>query len=160
MPEPDLWLLFAPLKRDATDHVVQKATELGASELFPTLTERSQTDRVNLGRLRAIAMEAAEQCERLTMPVIHPPQRLADRLKDWRHRKLVVALERSRAPPPPALAGPGALLVGPEGGFSPAEAAWLDTLAFVTPACLGPLVLRADTAAIVGLALLGRAGCG
>ena len=159
-PEPDLWLLFAPLKRDATDLVVQKATELGASRLLPVLTERTQTARMNHDRLQAIATEAAEQCERLTVPAIDPPLRLTDRLKDWHERPVIVAMERIAAPRPPALTGPRALLVGPEGGFSSAELAWLNSLPFVVPASLGPLVLRADTAAIAGLALLGRAGCG
>ncbi len=159
-PEPDLWLLFAPLKRDATDMVVQKATELGASRLLPVLTERTQTARLNLDRLRAIATEAAEQCERLTVPAIDPPMRLMDCLMDWRERPVIVAMERITAPEPPPLTEPAALLVGPEGGFSPAELAWLNSLPFVVPASLGPLVLRAETAAIVGLALLGRTGCG
>ena len=67
-PEPDLWLAFALLKRDATDLVVQKATELGVAALLPVLTERSNTHRMNADRLTAIAIEAAEQCERLTVP--------------------------------------------------------------------------------------------
>lgn len=158
--EPDLWLLFAPVKRDATDMMAQKATELGVSALMPVLTERTQSARVNLDRLRAIAMEAAEQCERLTVPVVHAPQRLVDRLDQWSDRKLVVAMERSAAPPPPALDVACALLVGPEGGFSASELGWLRSLPFVVPASLGPRVLRAETAAIAGLALLGRVGCG
>jgi 16S rRNA (uracil1498-N3)-methyltransferase len=153
--EPDLWLLFAPLKRDATDIVVQKATEMGVSALLPVLVERGNTLRVNESRLRAIATEAAEQCERLTLPRIAPPCRLADVLAGWpAGRTLVAALERRVAPGVQPASGPAALLVGPEGGFTDAE---LDAIArhpFVVPASLGPRILRAETAAIAGLALL------
>src|SRR5665213_3904541 len=82
-PEPDLWLAFAPLKRDATDLVVQKATELGATGLIPVITARGNTTRLNYLRLAAIAAEAAEQCERLTVPRIHPAVALADLLAAW-----------------------------------------------------------------------------
>ena len=154
-PEPDIWLLFAPLKRDATDLVVQKATELGVAALKPVLTERAISARLNLDRLAAIATEAAEQSERLAVPRIDQPLRLADVLATWpTERLLVVAIERAGAPAVPTVQGPAALLVGPEGGFAPAE---LDALArqpLVHPATLGPRILRAETAAIVGLALL------
>ena len=159
--EADLWLVFAPLKRDATDMLVQKATELGASALLPMLTERTNTERINPVRLAAIAMEAAEQSERLTIPALYPPRRLAELLADWpADRKLVAAIERADAPPPPRGLRRAALLIGPEGGFSPAEIALLTGRAFVVPASLGPRVLRAETAAIVGLALLLAPGCG
>jgi len=154
-PEPDLWLLFAPLKRDATDLVVEKATELGASALLPVFTARTNTARLNLDRLRGIATEAAEQCERLTVPRMADPQRLADLLAAWpAGRRLVVALERAEGPPPRGCDSPTALLVGPEGGFTPTEAEMLRRLSFVVPASLGPRILRAETAAIAGLALL------
>ncbi len=160
-PEPDLWLVFAPLKRDPTDMLVQKATELGASALLPVLTERTNTERVNLARLAAIAMEAAEQSERLTIPALQPPRRLPDVLADWPvGRPLVAAIERSDAPPPPRGLGKAALLIGPEGGFSPAEIALLRSRPFLVPASLGPRVLRAETAAIAGLALLLAPACG
>ncbi len=153
--EPDLWLLFCPLKRDATDLVVEKATELGAAALLPVFSERTNTARLNETRLLAIATEAAEQCERLTVPRIVPPRRLADTLASWpAGRKLVVAMERRLAPPVPTTAGPAALLVGPEGGFTAAELDALASYPFVIPACLGARILRAETAAIVGLALL------
>jgi 16S rRNA (uracil1498-N3)-methyltransferase len=154
-PEPDLWLLFAPLKRDATDLVVQKATELGAAVLKPVLTMRGNTLRLNMLRLAAIAAEAAEQCERLTVPRIDPPAALADLLASWpKLRPLIVAVERADAPPIYPVRGPAALLVGPEGGFVPAELDALRRHPFVHPATLGPRILRAETAAIVGLALL------
>ncbi len=151
--EPDLWLAFAPLKRDTTEFTVQKATELGASALLPVHTERSNAGRLNLDRLRAIAIEAAEQCERLTIPEIRPTVRLAELLDAWpASRRLAVAVERS-APgrfPPQA----GALLVGPEGGFAKHELDVMLGSSFICPVSLGPRILRAETAAIVGLALL------
>jgi 16S rRNA (uracil1498-N3)-methyltransferase len=154
-PEPDRWLVFALLKRDATDLVVQKATELGVSELHPVITEHGNTHRMNLQRLTSIAVEAAEQCERLTIPRLHAPRPLAAVLSDWpAERRLFAAIERIDAPPPTPVAGPSALLVGPEGGFSPAELDALRAHPFVTPVSLGPRTLRADTASIAGLALL------
>ena len=154
-PEPDLWLVFAPLKRDATDLVVEKATELGASAILPVFTERTNTARLNLDRLRAIATEAAEQCERLTLPRMADPQRLMDLLAAWpTDRALHAALERAEAPPPRGTDSPAALLIGPEGGFTPTEATMLRRLPFVRPISLGPRILRAETAAIAGLALL------
>jgi len=154
-PEPDIWLLFAPLKRNATDLVVEKATELGISRLVPVLTERTNTGRLNPERLTAIATEAAEQCERLTVPTIDLPQKLASVLAEWpAGRKLVAALERADAPKLRPGRGPAALLVGPEGGFTPAELDGLRLHPLVVAASLGPRILRAETAAIVGLALL------
>ena len=152
-PEPDLMLGFALLKREATDWLVEKATELGASVLQPLITERTQSDRVNLARLAAIATEAAEQCERLTVPVLHEPLKLPAFLAAWPpERKLAVAMERVATPGVRHAAS--GLLVGPEGGFTPAELDGLRRLAFVVPVSLGPRILRAETAALAGLALL------
>lgn len=160
-PEPDLWLVFALLKRDMTDLVVQKATELGAAALLPAFTERTNVARVNEARLRAIAIEAAEQSERLTVPVLHPPRKFADILAGWpTERPLFAALERDAAPRLSPAGGPAALLVGPEGGFGPHDRTSLARAPFVRPVSLGPRVLRAETAAIVGLALLQAATCG
>jgi 16S rRNA (uracil1498-N3)-methyltransferase len=161
--EPELWLAFAPLKRDATDLVAQKATELGATRLLPVLTARTNAARVNTARLLAIATEAAEQCERLALPDIAEPVPLAELLAGWPGRSdppppLFAAAERAAAPHLAMVGGregaAAALLVGPEGGFTPGE---LDALAardFVRIVSLGPRILRAETAAIVGLALL------
>ena len=166
-PEVGPTLLFAPLKRDATDLVVRMATELGVAALQPVTTERTNAARINAGRWIAIATEAAEQCERLSVPVIAEPVRLPDLLGAWEPgRPLLVALERAtpedaagslaawraRTPGPPGLQ-PG-LLVGPEGGFSPAERVLLRGRPFVVAATLGPLILRAETAALAGLASL------
>lgn len=154
-PEPDLWLLFAPLKRDATDFVVEKATELGVAVLQPVLTQRTNTARLNLDRLRAIATEAAEQCERLTVPRMADPLALPHLLAAWPSgRKLLAAIERQPAPPPRPPAGPAALLVGPEGGFAPAEVELLRRHTDLDAISLGPRILRAETAVIAGLALL------
>ncbi len=93
--EPDLWLVFAVLKRDATDLLVRQATELGVAALHPIFTERTNAARVNLARLAAIATEAAEQSERLTVPTVHPPRRLSDLLATWpAERTLFAAFER------------------------------------------------------------------
>jgi len=161
-PEPDLWLVFALLKRDATDLVVQKATELGVSALHPVLTERTNTARTNLDRLAAIAIEAAEQSERLTVPVIHPPRPLADLLATWRPgRPLFAAVERAvEAPPLRPTSQPAALLVGPEGGFTPDELEAMARHPFVTRVSLGSRILRAETACVAGLALLQAPLCG
>ena len=159
--DPAPWLLFALLKRDATDLVVRQAVELGASRLLPVITERTNAARVNEDRLRAIAIEAAEQSERLTVPPIDPPGRLETVLAAWpATRRLFVALERSAAGYPPPGPGHAALLIGPEGGFSPAERELLMRQTFATPISLGPNVLRAETAATAGQSLLLGMGWG
>jgi len=158
--EADLWLAFALLKRDATDLVVQKATELGVSVLLPVITERSNTHRVNPSRLASIAIEAAEQSERLTVPRIDPPRPLADLLAGWpADRRLILAAERIDAPRITPLRGKAALLVGPEGGFAPMELDAMRRHPFVTAVSLGPRILRAETACIAGLALLQATDC-
>jgi 16S rRNA (uracil1498-N3)-methyltransferase len=151
--EPDLWLAFAPLKRDATALVIEKATELGVSAILPVITARSQTSRINRERLSLIAQEAAEQSERLTVPVIDEPTTLEDLLRRWPvGRRLAVAAERRAAVSlhPPI----GGLLIGPEGGFIGAELDGLARYPFVTLISLGERILRAETAAIAGLARL------
>jgi 16S rRNA (uracil1498-N3)-methyltransferase len=159
--DADLWLMFAVLKRDTTDLVVQKATELGVSALLPVFTERTNAGRVNLDRLRAIATEAAEQSERLTVPAFRPARQLHDGLAEWpADRALFVALERTDAQPLMPASGPAGLLIGPEGGFGPRDHTILDRCRFVRPVSLGPRILRAETAAIVGLALLQAPGRG
>jgi 16S rRNA (uracil1498-N3)-methyltransferase len=160
-PEAGPWLVFALLKRDATDLMVRQAVELGVSRLLPVITERTNAARVNGNRLRAIAIEAAEQSERLTVPVIDPPRSLTAVLADWpAKRRLFAAFERSWSGAAQAATdvGDAALFVGPEGGFTPAEHEKLRRHDFVTPISLGPFVLRAETAAAAGLAQLLRMG--
>lgn len=158
--EPDVWLLFAPVKRGPLDILVQKAVELGASMLRPVLTRYTDVSRVNTDRLRANVVEAAEQCGRLSLPEIAPPRPLPELLAIWRaERRLIVCAESGPAPPlltvlTAARSRPAgwALLTGPEGGFAPEELDALRKLPFVTAVSLGPRVLRAETAALAALA--------
>ena len=158
--EGDLWLAFAPIKRQAFDLVAQKASELGVSCLIPVLTERCQATRVNTDRLRAIAIEAAEQSERLSVPKVTDPFPFARFLAEWPRTRVLLAGDetghgRPLAEVAPPLAGRSlGILIGPEGGFAPAELDALGAEAFVSKIDLGPRVLRADTAAIAALAIL------
>jgi 16S rRNA (uracil1498-N3)-methyltransferase len=158
-PEPDLWLLFAPIKRGRIDWLVEKATELGASALLPVWTTRTQAERLNLERLRAHAIEAAEQSERLSVPELRSPEALGRALAAWpAERRLIVCDESGAGEPIGAaaarlLVGPIALLVGPEGGFDQTELDALGKLSFVSRVGLGPRVLRAETAALAALAV-------
>ncbi len=153
--EPDCWLCFALLKRQKIDMVVEKATELGVSVIQPVITARTQGDHVNLDRLRAIAVEAAEQCERLAVPEIRAPVKLPQLIAAWPEgRALYMADERRTAKIPRYTAAPCALLVGPEGGFTGEEVEGIGAHPLVTRVSLGGRILRAETAAIAGLALL------
>jgi 16S rRNA (uracil1498-N3)-methyltransferase len=158
-PEPDLWLVFAPIKRARLDWLVEKATELGTSALLPVWTARTQVERINLERLRAHAIEAAEQSERLSVPELRPPDTLERLLADWPlHRRLIVGDESGAGEPVNDVftrlsPGPAALLVGPEGGFDQTELDAFGKLSFVTRVGLGPRVLRAETAALAALAV-------
>ncbi len=150
-----LTLVFAPLKRDTTNLVIEKATELGVTRIQPVFTERSNTLRLNLDRFSAIAREASEQCERLSVPEICPAMPLYTLLEAWNPvEKLHAAIERSGAHSPAPSSNGTALLVGPEGGFSPTELDVMRRTPFVEAVGLGPRILRAETACIVGLALL------
>jgi 16S rRNA (uracil1498-N3)-methyltransferase len=157
-PEPDLRLMVAVLKRDALDWVVEKATELGVAAIHPVITRRTVIDRVNLDRLAAIARGAAEQCERLSIPAIHPAVPLHAALDGWDGAPLLVAAERRGALPighaTHGLRLPCGWLVGPEGGFEGGELDDATRRAFVTAVALGPRILRAETAAVAGLAVL------
>ncbi len=164
---PDLHLLFAPLKHARLDYMVQKAVEMGVSELRPVLTRHTQVSRVNLDRMRANVIEAAEQCGILAFAGIRAPLPLESALAEWDDRRLIfcdedaegdplTALGRLASESPGPLAPPGrlALLIGPEGGFAEDERARLRALPFVTAISLGPRILRADTAAVAALALV------
>jgi len=158
----DLWLVFAPVKRSRIDYVAAKATELGVSALVPVFTENTAVGRVNAERLRANAIEAAEQCGRLTVPRVDEPVALAALLRDWPSGRRLLACDESGAGAPIADVlesvrgadpAPGwAILVGPEGGFTRAELDLIAETTIVTRAGLGPRILRADTAAVAALA--------
>ncbi len=156
---PDLWLVFAPVKRGRIDWLVEKATELGVARLLPVITRRTIVDRLNLERLRAHMIEAAEQCERTALPELAEPQKLDAILKTWpRDRSLWFADEAGGEPFAPA-PGPAAILIGPEGGFTDEERAAIRALPQARPVSLGPRILRADTAALAAISLwMGAAG--
>ena len=155
--EPDLWLLFAPIKRVRLDWLVERATELGASALLPVWTRHTQIERLNLDRLRAHAIAAAEQSERLSVPDLRSPRALAAVLAEWPAERRLFVCDETGAGEPVGIAaarlgpGPTALLTGPEGGFDETELDRLGKLFFVTRVGLGPRVLRADTAAVAAL---------
>ena len=156
----DVWLVFAPIRRVRLDWLVEKATELGVAALLPVWTARTQPERVNLERLRALAIAAAEQSERLSVPEIRPTAPLDRVLAAWPGERRLVLCDESGAGMPitKALASfptgaPAALLVGPEGGFTESELDGLGKLPIVTRVGLGPLVLRAETAALAALAV-------
>lgn len=157
-PEPGPALLVAALKREAMDWLAEKATELGVQRILPVLTRRSAVERANAARLAAIARGAAAQCERLSVPAIAEAAPLHRVLDAWDGAPLILAQERGAAPAlrraVAGLSSAPALLVGPEGGFEPAELDDLRRRAFVVPASLGPRILRAETAAVAGLAAL------
>lgn len=161
---PDLWLAFAPIKRVRIDLIAEKATELGASALWPVFTANTQVSRVNTERLHAHAVEAAEQCHCLAVPEIREPAKLMDMLSRWPKGRRLLLCDESGASPPVLEAlgaiheagngagpGPWAVLIGPEGGFTRLELDALRNLPFVTAAGLGPRLLRADTAAVSAL---------
>jgi 16S rRNA (uracil1498-N3)-methyltransferase len=156
---PDLHYLFAPLKHARLDYMVQKAVEMGAGRLRPVITRHTQATRVNLDRMEANAIEAAEQCGILTLPAIDPPQKLDAVLAGWDPARPLIFGDESApvASPSAALArlprGPAAVLIGPEGGFAAEEREDLLSRPYVTALSLGPRILRADTAAIAALAL-------
>lgn len=157
---PDLHYLFAPIKRARLDYMVQKATELGVSRLLPVITRRTVAERVNLDRMRANVIEAAEQCGILRLPDVGAPVALKQALGEWDDaRRLIFCDEEAPTADPIATLrqlepGPLAVLLGPEGGFDPAERAALIASSATVRIALGPRIMRADTAAVAALALI------
>jgi len=180
---PDVWLLFAPLKKARTDFIVEKAVELGAARICPVQTQFTNAERVRQDRLQAHAVEAAEQCGGTFVPPVEELQRLDRVLADWPADRLLMFCDESLAARSSVLSslltdggegagrvddagkveegrkdrgdtpGPWAILIGPEGGFSEAERAHLSDLPFTRAVSLGPRILRADTAAVAALTL-------
>ena len=161
---PDLVLCFAPLKKDAIDFLVEKATELGVAAFQPVVTRRTVASRLNLDRLRANAIEAAEQTERLTVPEVRAPITFDALISSWAPARHIILCAEAGPALPIADAlkaltlhvsrpNAWAIFCGPEGGFHVSELDRLRTLPFVTPVGLGPRILRADTAALTALSV-------
>lgn len=154
---PDLWLCAAPLKKGRIDWLAEKACELGVARLVPTLTRRAMVDRLNLDRLRAHMIEAAEQCGRTALPELAGPVKLPALLRDWpAERKLFFADEAGGEPVADAMrarSGSAAVLIGPEGGFDDAEREAIRAVPEAVGVSLGPRILRADTAAAAAVSV-------
>ena len=156
---PDIDYLFAPLKHQRLDYLVQKATELGARRLRPIITARTIAERVNLDRMRSNVIEAAEQCELVFVPEVLDPMTLNATLREWDSKRALIYCDEEAVQSDPMLAlaklkPPAAILVGPEGGFTAEERTMLKALPYVTAVSLGPRIMRADTAAVAILALV------
>ncbi len=155
-PVPDFWLCAAPIKKGRIDLVAEKACELGVARLCPVLTSRAVVDKLNLDRLAAHMVEAAEQCGRTALPALDEMVRLPELLRDWpAGRALFFADELGGAPMAGAFAahpGPAALLIGPEGGFTTQEREAIRAHPATVAIALGPRILRAETAAIAATA--------
>jgi 16S rRNA (uracil1498-N3)-methyltransferase len=152
---PDLWLLFAPIKKARTDFIVEKAVEMGAARILPVQT-RFTNEKVREDKLRAHAIEAAEQCEATYVPTVDDLQPLGKLLANWDTSRRILWADEGllgRSALLNAAPGPWAILIGPEGGFSPEERSTLQALPFVTPVSLGPRILRADTAVVAALTI-------
>lgn len=154
-PPPDLWFLFAPIRKERTAFIVEKAVEMGAARVMPVQTDFTQSaNRVRQDKLQAHAVEAAEQCGGTFVPPVDDLRKLDRVLADWpQDRQLMFCDEVLIGDPVtlPQISGPWAILIGPEGGFSPAERDRLRSLPFAHPVSLGPRILRADTAAVAAL---------
>ncbi len=150
---PDCWLAFAPVKRAQTDWLVEKATELGIAWLLPGATQRTIVERVKLERLEAIAIEAAEQCNRTSVPVIGLPQPLPEFLKGRDPARTLFFADESGGEPAASAfrPGPAAILTGPEGGFTDEERAMIRAAPNSMAISLGPRILRAETAALAAV---------
>jgi 16S rRNA (uracil1498-N3)-methyltransferase len=160
---PDTHYLFAPLKRARLDYMVQKAVELGVRRLSPILTRHTIAERVNGERLRANAIEAAEQCGILRIPQIDEPVKLERALAAWDPLRQLIFCDETAAVRDPIAAllplrgQPVAVLIGPEGGFDATERSLLRTQPYTHALSLGPRIMRADTAAVAALALINAA---
>ncbi|WP_323767815.1 16S rRNA (uracil(1498)-N(3))-methyltransferase [Marinovum sp.] len=160
---PDLWLVFAPVKKAQTQFIVEKAVEMGVAHLQPVLTEFTNSERLRVDKARLHAIEAAEQCGATYVPEVAEPQKLSRLLDQWPAERRLLFCDEAQAGGSSALAGllalrdraagPWAILIGPEGGFSEPERARLQGFDFTHPVALGPRILRAETAAVAALTL-------
>lgn len=157
----DIWVMFAPVKKTPNEYIIQKATELGVSKILPILTERTITQKLNLNRLNDIAIEAAEQSERITIPEILPPKKIIKVIQDWDDKRKILfcdetirhQVENNSSNDKLSPYSSGAILIGPEGGFSSDEIKYIRQKNFVIPINLGPRILRSDTAVITALTI-------
>ena len=151
---PDLWLAFAPVKKGRVDWLVEKAVELGVARLLPVVTSRTIVDKLNLERMRAHIVEAAEQCGRTSLAQIDEPVKLAAMLGASDAARTLYFADESGGEPAASAFGPGPalILIGPEGGFTPEEAAAVRAAPNACPISLGPRILRAETAALAAVA--------
>jgi 16S rRNA (uracil1498-N3)-methyltransferase len=155
---PDLWLVFAPIKKARTDFIVEKAAEMGARRIMPVQTAFTNSERIRRDRLQAHAVEAAEQCGGTYVPEVVELTKLDRLLADWPDERQIMFCDETLAGSSPALTGgvaasPWAILIGPEGGFSDAERSRLAAMPQAHAVSLGPRILRADTAAVAAMTL-------
>ena len=154
---PDIWLLFCPLKKDKTDFVIEKATELGCRTILPVISQYTNCTSIKIERYMAQSIEAAEQCRRTDLPLIEQPQKLTDMLKSWDTSRTLYFMDETLTSAPfidllqQEKTNKAAILVGPEGGFSETELTLLRNLPFAKGATLGPRILRAETAVAAAL---------
>ena len=151
--EKQLTLIFCPIKNDALHYLIEKCTEVGVTEFQPVIMQYGNIHKVNIEKLQRIATDAAQQCERLSVPVIHPLKKLEQVLSSWdQHRKIHACFERLLSESRPDFTSGTAILIGPEGGLHPDEVSLLKRQPFVEPLSLGKNILRAETAAVVASA--------
>lgn len=152
---PDLWLMFAPIKKTRTDFIVEKAAEMGAAKIIPVRTDFTNSERIRRDRLQAHAVEAAEQCGGTFVPEVCDLQRLDKLLSDWPKDRSLMFCDEAKANKKnaalPEQQAPWAILIGPEGGFSEAERTRLKRSNFAHCVGLGPRILRADTAVVAAM---------
>ena len=157
MNSPDLWLVFAPIKKTRTDYIIEKATELGAAKILPVQTQFTNSERIRRDRLQAHAIEATEQCGGTFIPEVCDLMKLDKLLSDWPKGRQLLFCDEKKAGPSTSLnslrVGKWAILIGPEGGFSKREREYIADMENSHSVSLGPRILRADTAAVAALTL-------